>query len=61
MNLREKGLESVNWIYLAQDGAGSCKHGNEPSGSIKVGEHTIGFTRTILHGVINSNLSITYI
>jgi hypothetical protein len=27
----------VDWINLAQDGqvAGSCEHGNEPSGSIK--------------------------
>jgi hypothetical protein len=40
MNLREIGFGDVDWIYLAQDRdmAGSCEHGNEPSGSIKCGE-----------------------
>jgi hypothetical protein len=32
IDLRETGLKSVDWIYLA---VGSCEHGNEPSGSIK--------------------------
>jgi hypothetical protein len=32
MDLRERGLESVNWIHLAQDMdcGESCEHGNEP-------------------------------
>jgi hypothetical protein len=29
-------LEDVNWIHLAQAPvAGSCEHGNEPSGSVQ--------------------------
>jgi hypothetical protein len=40
MDLREIGLEGVNWMHLAQDRdqwqEGSCEHGNEPSGSIKM-------------------------
>jgi hypothetical protein len=41
MDLREIGFGDVDWIHLAQDKvqvAGSCEHGNEPSGSIKCGE-----------------------
>jgi hypothetical protein len=41
MDLREIGFGNVDWIHLAQDRdrcAGSCEHGNEPSGSIKCGE-----------------------
>jgi hypothetical protein len=36
-----KWVGDMEWIDLAQDGgqvAGSCKHGNEPLGSIKYGE-----------------------
>jgi hypothetical protein len=42
MDLREIGIEGANWIRLAQDRvlvAGFCEHGNEPSGSIKIGGH----------------------
>jgi hypothetical protein len=35
MDLREIGLESVDWIHLAQDLVGSCEHGNEPSDLIE--------------------------
>jgi hypothetical protein len=37
LNLREIGINGLNWILLAQDGpvAGFCEHGDEPSGSIK--------------------------
>jgi hypothetical protein len=37
LDLREIGIDGTNWIELAQDSqvAGFCKHGNEPSGSIK--------------------------
>jgi hypothetical protein len=38
MDLRETGIDGVNWIRLAQDGgpmAGFCEHGNELSDSIK--------------------------
>jgi hypothetical protein len=40
MDRREIGFGGVDWIHLAQDGqvAGSCEHGNEPSGSIKCRE-----------------------
>jgi hypothetical protein len=41
MDLREIGFGDVDWIQWAQDRdqvAGSCEHGNEPSGSIKCGE-----------------------
>jgi hypothetical protein len=37
---RKTGNENVDWTHLAQDKgavAGSCKYGNEPSVSIKVG------------------------
>jgi hypothetical protein len=37
MNLREIGFGDVDWIHWGQV-AGSCEHGNEPSGSIKRGE-----------------------
>jgi hypothetical protein len=37
MDLREIGFWDVDWIHWAQV-AGSCEHGNEPSGSIKYGE-----------------------
>jgi hypothetical protein len=33
-DLREIGFGDVDWIHLAQ--AGSCEHGNEPSGSINI-------------------------
>jgi hypothetical protein len=37
-DLREIGFGDVDWIHLAQGHvAGSCEHGNEPSGSIKCG------------------------
>jgi hypothetical protein len=33
MDLREMGINSVNWIRLDQDRIASfCEHGNEPSG-----------------------------
>jgi len=38
MDLQEVGRGSMNWIDLAQDKGqvcGTCKRGNEPSGSIK--------------------------
>jgi hypothetical protein len=41
MDVNVIGREDVNWIHLAHDrtrGGGSCEQGNEPSGSIKVGE-----------------------
>jgi hypothetical protein len=40
MDLRENGLEVVDWKHVAQDrtSGGLCKHGNETSGSIKGGE-----------------------
>jgi hypothetical protein len=42
IDVREIGLECLESMYLAQDEgqpvAGSCEHGNEPSGSIKGGE-----------------------
>jgi hypothetical protein len=37
ISLREPGYGGVNLIHLTPD-TGSCEHGNEPSGSIKVGE-----------------------
>jgi hypothetical protein len=35
MDFREIGREGVDWMHMAQEGpvAGSCQHGNEPSGS----------------------------
>jgi hypothetical protein len=40
LDLREIGLEGVDWMHLGQVGpvAGCCEHGNEPSGSVKGGE-----------------------
>jgi hypothetical protein len=41
MDLREIGLDGVDWIDLVQDRdqwKGSCEHGDEPSGSIKCWE-----------------------
>ena len=40
MELQEMGCKGMDWIDLPQDGqvAGTCKFGNEPSGSIKCGE-----------------------
>jgi hypothetical protein len=39
MDVREIGWDGMDWIDLAQDrDQGSCEHGNEPSGSIKVWE-----------------------
>jgi hypothetical protein len=40
MDIRKIWWEDVDWIHLTQDGpaAGSCEHGNEPSGSMKGGE-----------------------
>jgi hypothetical protein len=38
---KEMGFEGMVWICLTQDrgqAAGTCEHGNEPSGSIKCGE-----------------------
>jgi hypothetical protein len=37
MDLRKLGWEVVDWMHMAQEGpvAGSCKHSNEPSVSIK--------------------------
>jgi hypothetical protein len=32
------GGKGIDWIDLAQDMAGSCEYGTEPSGSIKCGE-----------------------
>jgi hypothetical protein len=38
MNLGEIGSDGMDWIGLAQDRDqwGSCEHGDEPSGSLKV-------------------------
>jgi len=40
MDLKETGLEGVDWIHLAQWGPvkGFCADGYEPPGSIKSGE-----------------------
>jgi hypothetical protein len=40
MDLQEIGCEGMEWIELAEDRqvVGTCKCGNEPSGSIKCGE-----------------------
>jgi hypothetical protein len=40
MDLKDIGCEGVDWSDLAQDRemAGSCEHGNEPSGFTKCGE-----------------------
>jgi hypothetical protein len=39
MDLREIVWKSMIWLHLTQDPvAGSCEHGNKPSGSIKGGE-----------------------
>jgi hypothetical protein len=40
MNLQEVGCGVTDWIRLAQDRqvADTCECGNEPSGSIKLGE-----------------------
>jgi len=38
MNLKETGYKDVDWIHLAEDRspmAGSCEHGDEPSGSTR--------------------------
>jgi hypothetical protein len=35
MDLREIGWDGMDWIELAQD-RGSCEHGDEPSGSLKL-------------------------
>jgi hypothetical protein len=38
LDLREIGIDKLNWIRLAQDRVqwgGFCENGNEPSGSIK--------------------------
>jgi hypothetical protein len=60
MDLREIGWGGMYWIDLAQDRnpvEGSCEHGNEPSGFIKVGKFLSsciagGFSkRSRLHGV----------
>jgi hypothetical protein len=34
MDLREIAWDGMNWIELAQEG--SCEHGDEPSGSLKL-------------------------
>jgi hypothetical protein len=38
MDLREIGWDGLDWIELAQDRSveGSCEHGFEPSGSLKL-------------------------
>jgi hypothetical protein len=39
MDLREIGWDVMDWIELAQDRdqcGGSCEHGDEPSGSLKL-------------------------
>jgi hypothetical protein len=39
MDLREIGWDGIDWIELAQDRdqlEGSCEHGDEPSGSLKL-------------------------
>jgi hypothetical protein len=37
MDLREMGYDNMDWINLPED-KGSCEHGNELLGSIKVWE-----------------------
>jgi hypothetical protein len=34
--LRETGCGGMDWIDLAQDREGSCEHGNEPPGFLKM-------------------------
>jgi hypothetical protein len=43
MDLRETGINEVNWIWLAVDSlvASFCEHGNEPSGSIKKASYSL--------------------
>jgi hypothetical protein len=42
-DLQEVGCVSMDWVELAQDRqvTGTCKCGNEPSGSIKCGEFLV--------------------
>jgi len=35
MDLKETGCQDVDWIHFAQNGVGSCQHGNELLNSIK--------------------------
>jgi hypothetical protein len=38
MDVKERGCEGVDWIFVSQDGvhlAGLCEEGSEPSGSMK--------------------------
>jgi hypothetical protein len=56
MDLREIGMDRVNWIWLAGDRVqGFCEHGSEPLGSIKKAGYcltrwvTISFSKNILH------------
>jgi hypothetical protein len=55
MDLRQTGLEGVDWIHFVQV-ADSCEHGTELSGSIKGGkflvlDHLSFLRRTLIHGV----------
>jgi hypothetical protein len=55
MDLRDIGWVAMDWIDLAWDRGqleGPCEYGNKPSGSIKCGCVTGGFSRRAqLHGV----------
>jgi hypothetical protein len=47
INLRKIEWHSVDWIHLAEDRdqwEGSCKYGDEPSGSIKWWKFLMGCT-----------------
>jgi hypothetical protein len=44
MDLGQTGLEGMDYTYWAEDRdwwKGSCKHDNEPSGSMKGGEYLV--------------------
>ena len=65
MDLKETGMEGVEWIHLAQDTdkwLGFCEHGNELPGFIQWGKFLAWWTtcfsrRTLLHEVFSYSVS----